>query len=323
MGTAPWRVGWEQGPITNSLALIGIATVAVSLSAVFLLHHISRRKVPDQAKQLLVNSRRKWDRELFIHYDAGYMMPFMGLLAEYLFLSVSPWFFFLPPAYLGATIFVYLQVRERTVSRHWIVLFAFFASWSSSFFSCVALSDLELLARVFKDFGINTQTSRSISLLFFPWTQCGLVLSSALMIAHTWRSRLLLRSGLDIRDLQDTFDPAMEKNSSKPWASELIEVFSELPQLLDLFEQGNFPTVVALGWGMVDRGLSLVSPDKKMKGRALDLGLSEQEFDACYGTRNKMVHEGRRPTHRDALSLLLLVKHLLVLLCDVEQHGRE
>ena len=280
--------------------------------AVFLIDVQSKKKMPPKAKRLLTESRRRWEKEPFVHYDLGAFMLFPGFLAECVFVSVFPaLLWWLPFVYLTLTILAHYHVRTRMTSVFWIVLFAFWVSVSSTYFSCVALHDPELLSRIFGDIGITVEVSGSISYLFFPWLQLALILSSALLLGHTWRSRLLLRNGLSSKDLQDRYELVLERSSTMPWASEFSEVFSDVPGLLSLFEQGNFVALVGLGWGMVDRGLALVSLEKHIKPRALDIGIPEKEFDSSYDARNKMAHEGKMPTHVDALNLLLLVKHIL------------
>jgi hypothetical protein len=117
---------------------------------------------------------------------------------------------------------------------------------------------------------------------------------------------------------------ALERISTMQSAVEFREVFSDVPYLLSLFEDGNFTTIVGLGWGMVDRGLATIMNSKlKMRGRALKIGISEEEYDTCYTPRTDMVHKGKPPTFRDALSLLLLVKHILERVPGMKKSGNE
>jgi hypothetical protein len=236
---------------------------------------------------------------------------------EYLYVIISPLFLCVPIGYVVASYITFRMTRERVVSAHWIALFAFGASATSVAFSCVALLSLELLAGYFSSLGLTTEMSRSISFLFVPWIQLCLVLSTGLLMSHTWRSRILLRNKLGVKDLEDLCGLVLQLNRAAKWADEFKEIFSDVPRLLSAFEQANFATVVGLGWGMADRGLaSLVSSKHCIRPRALEIGISPKQFEECYSARTRMAHKGERPTLGDALNLLLLLKRILERLCE-------
>jgi hypothetical protein len=75
---------------------------------------------------------------------------------------------------------------------------------------------------------------------------------------------------------------------------------------------------------MIDRGLAtIVNSKKKMRDRALEIGISEGEYDTCYAPRTATVHKGRAPSLKDALNLLLLVKHMLEHVSETKRSGNE
>jgi hypothetical protein len=75
---------------------------------------------------------------------------------------------------------------------------------------------------------------------------------------------------------------------------------------------------------MIDRGLAtIVNSNKKMRDRALEIGVSEKEYNSCYPPRTAMVHKGKAPALKDALNLLLLVKHILERVSETKRSSYE
>ena len=323
-GTALVERESRLGSPNSPTSIAGLSVSLVCLGAFLLLYVWSRRQIPAEAKDLVTASRGQWEKHFFVHFDIAIPSIVVGITIESVFVSVASYLLIMPLLYVIATVVAYYGIREKIVAGPWLSLFAFCTSWSSVPFSVIGLRDPGLLSRFFGEVGVTVAVSRSISYLFVPWTQMCLVLSSAILVSQAWRSRLLLRNGLGVKDLQDRYELALERISTMQSAVEFREVFSDVPYLLSLFEDGNFTTIVGLGWGMVDRGLATIMNSKlKMRGRALKMGISEEEYDTCYTPRTDMVHKGKPPTFRDALSLLLLVKHILERVPGMKKSGNE
>jgi len=305
---------WATEPRQNPQSLSGIAVASLSLLGAALVEVWSRRKVPPKARTLLKKSRARWQRNLYIHYSGAIFIVGMGFLGELLFVSVSSLHILIAFGYLVATLLLYYPARQRIISEPWTVLVGFIVSSSSLPFSILAYRNPGLLADAFSSFGMTVQVSKDFSADYIIGLQFALVLFSALALSHAWRSRLLLQNGLNVKDLQDKFEMVLEKHSVQPWIQDFSEVFSDIPRLLSLFQEGNFHTVVGLGWGMVDRGLAVVSSKRTISERANDVGISKDEFDLCRAARNAMAHKGQEPSYQDALRLLSLVRHILELL---------
>jgi hypothetical protein len=316
LGIQLFQRDWATNPTVNPTVMLDIGLASVGVLGASGMYLWSRRSVSPEERHALAESRKLWAEESFYHFDVGYFTVIAGAMFELLYLTVSPALICIPLGYVFASYICFRMTREKVVSTPWITMFAFWVAASSVAFSCVAIRDPEMLAKFFSSSGVTVTVSRSISYLFIPWIQFCLVSSSGLLASHTWRSRLLLRNGLGSKELQDRFELALQRNSSAPWTHEFSEIFSDIPSLLSSFEQGNFPTVVGLGWGMVDRGLALLYPKKRIRQRVLEIGITKDEFESCYDARTKMAHKGQHPAAKDALSLLLLVKHILEQLCE-------
>jgi len=305
---------WATEALQNPSSVLGIGVASVSLFGAALVEVWSRKKVPQKARALLAKSRARWQRTFYIHYTGAGLILGMGFLVELLFVSVSPLHILIAFGYLVATFALYYPVRQRIVSEPWMVLLAFIVSASSLPFSLLAYRNPALLAESFSSFGVSVQVSKDFSADFVIGLQFALVLFSALSLSHAWKSNLLSRNGLGVKDLQDRFELVLKVHASQSWITDFSEVFSDIPRLLSLFQEGNFHTAVALGWGMVDRALAVVSSKRTISERARDIGIAKDEFDPCRAARNAMAHRGQEPGYQDALRLLLLVRHMLELL---------
>jgi hypothetical protein len=240
-------------------SIVGLLLAVVCLTLTGLVEFYSRRKIPHEARGLVIESKKRWGTEFFIHTNVAIFVLGLGFLVELLFISISLLHALIAIGYVVATLVVYYLLRRRIVSESWTVLLGFTVSALSMPFSLVAYKNPELLADTFSYFGISVQVSQDLSEDLIIGLQFALVLYSSLSLSHAWRSHLLTRNGLGVKELEDRFQLALERSSSQPWIADFSEGFSDIPRLLSLFQEGSFPTVLSLGWSMIERGLSLVS----------------------------------------------------------------
>lgn len=304
------QIGLDEGSITSWTSISGAICLSLSAIGIALLNIIYKQSVSPRTKTLLTASSERWEHRSSLDANLGFIAPILGAGIEVLFTAVSIYLLALPIGYLVASYLLYRQVRARVIVGPYTTTLMFFVSWSSVIFSIIALRNPQLLQEALAVFSI--QSSKSISFLFFPWLQFALVASTALLLTQSWRSYVLVDWGLDDGKLHDLYEEILKKKSDESWIEKFSSVFlREIPNLLSLFEQGNFTTVVSLGWGNVDRGLASVSSRRHIRDRALDIGISESEFDTSYGARTDTVHKGISSSYLDALNVLALMKHIV------------
>jgi hypothetical protein len=279
------------------LSVVGLAGIAV-------LWYRKRKATPKDLRPRLKALESKWWEHPEQQYDLPYWFVLaQGIFVEFQYSHISIQTLFLIPLYLFAVWLVSQKIRESYTLTLWTSLFVFYTCLLSIPFATASLSRPEFLSQTFS---IDVTTSRRLTILLTIYIQAAFVLSSAMLMSHSWRLGLLRRNKVDGKSLSSLIEEVIRSKHGDMELETIEAICLDIPRLVSLFPQGNHSSVVALGWSIIGRGLDFLG-DRQAKANVVQ----STYFKSCKEARNKSLHAQYKPTFRDSLDTLRVIRDLL------------
>ena len=296
------QVNYDQ--IKVALILIGIG-----LPTSLLIEYRKRKRIPKKVRPKLKVMKLKWWEYRDYQYDLPWWFSLLqGIFVESIFTFVVDYFLLLVPIYIIATFVVFRFARAQFQLTLSATIFLFYTCLLSTPFVVAAIKQPDFLAPIFSIYEISSRRATALLLLY---TQVSLVLSSAMLVAYSWRLGLLRKNKLDGRAFRRlTNEVIQEKHESEEF--NIIEgICLDVPLVVQSFSQGNYALCVSFGWSIIYRGLDLLSDEQKPIEQAKAAQVYSEAFRRSKRARNHFVHRRHTPTLVDSLNTLKVIRDIL------------
>lgn len=310
-GLALLTVGYQNGE--TSLALLGAMIILPALVLASAVWFHDRSKLSESSRRISSEVDQEYRRQtMYMELDLGTTSALFlfGVILETIPFLLTGWIVWgiLPISLPLVSFLIQRSLRESIHGQPVPTAFFFLCIAFAVPFSFLAAASPNSLANV----GLmSAETSREISLLFFLYVQGCLIYCGSLLLSFSWRVQLLRKATLSLNGLADLQEYVMPRLANHPNFLQLKAALLDIPFSRQSFIEGNYSLTTSLSWSVIDRALEAQTGIRDDVKAAEKLGLATREFIDCYSIRNKVVHDGYKPTYTDALAFLGQIRLLL------------
>jgi len=312
----------DQGLSVNQFPYLLIAGVSVFAAAFSWYYY--QREIPPNLKREFKKSSEQWTGAVQLDSPPAYIFAIAALFNATTVIASPVVGIATDLVYLAISSFAYMRYKERFSSPYFItVVFSSVATLACTFAGTFAVNPNYLV-----QFGVPLYPSRSFAFLFFFASETGLCIATTYFAAYSWRTRMLMKNGMDVKSLEDLQGLAMSKVKQNATVdSEAVDqAASDIPRAHGQFRDGNFDVVVSLGWTVLERMVKFVDTDEKPVSpieAAKRVGFWQQSLTDVYRIRNRLAHRGSRATHTDALEVMREIRRFLLFASKLERGSRD
>jgi hypothetical protein len=301
----------DHDPVNYAQMAVAAVLAATGASVLVGMDYFEKKKIPKDAKPLLRDIENKWWEYRDYQFDLPWwLVLFIGIIAEATFLKVFQYSgLLLLLFYVLAVIVAFRLTREKFHMTLLATAFLFFSCVLVAPFSAAALQQPDFLTSIL---GLSTPNSRSATELLFLYDQAALILSTAMLVTHTWRLGLLRKNQLDGRAIRELVSKIIQKWYDSEHIETIQDINQDVPLVVQSFSEGNSALTISLGWSAILRGLDvLIRKKENPYKKAEEAGINPELFKAGKKVRNDFAHGRYSPTLNDSLNTLRVLREVL------------
>jgi len=295
----------DQGLSVNQFPYLLIAGVSVFAAAFSWYYY--QREIPPNLKREFKKSSEQWTGAVQLDSPPAYIFAIAALFNATTVIASPVVGIATDLVYLAISSFAYMRYKERFSSPYFItVVFSSVATLACTFAGTFAVNPNYLV-----QFGVPLYPSRSFAFLFFFASETGLCIATTYFAAYSWRTRMLMKNGMDVKSLEDLQGLAMSKVKQNATVdSEAVDqAASDIPRAHGQFRDGNFDVTD-------EKPVSPIEAAKRV-------GFWQQSLTDVYRIRNRLAHRGSRATHTDALEVMREIRRFLLFASKLERGSRD